>query len=124
MRGRRHASRVTAALCAAALVASGACTNDESAGGGSGGGGAGDSTGVTDEVIRIGWPALDQAALVDAGLATDLGDPTAIAQGIVDDWNAAGGVNGRQVELVTRTYGTDIANLLRRPTRSHPRDLE
>jgi ABC-type branched-subunit amino acid transport system substrate-binding protein len=117
MRGRRHATRVTAALCAAALVASGACTNDDSADGGSGGdsdGGdaASDGTGVTDDAIRLGWPALDQAALVEAGLATDFGDPTAIAQGIVDDWNADGGINGRQVELVTRTYGTDIANLL------------
>ena len=112
MRGPRHATRVTAALCTAALVASGACTNDEPAGGGSGGDAAGDSTGVTDDTIRIGWPALDQGALVEAGLATDFGDPTAIAQGIVDDWNAEGGVNGRQVELVTSVYGTDVANLL------------
>ena len=122
MRGRRHATRVTAALCAAALVASGACTNDDPAGGGSDGSdgsdnsdssdAAGDSTGVTDDTIRIGWPALDQAALVEAGLATDLGDPTAIAQGIVDDWNADGGVNGRQVELVTSVYGTDVASIL------------
>jgi ABC-type branched-subunit amino acid transport system substrate-binding protein len=113
MRGRRHATRVTAALCAAALVAAGACTNDDPAGGGSdGAGAAGDSTGVTDDTIKIGWPALDQAALVEAGLATDLGDPTAIAQAIIDDWNADGGVHGRQVELVTSVFGSDIANLL------------
>lgn len=62
--------------------------------------------------IRLGFPALDQAALVDAGLATDSGDATVTAQRIVDDWNAAGGIGGRQVELVTRTFGSDLATLL------------
>ncbi len=81
-------------------------------GGGSGADGAGDSTGVTDDTVKIGWPTIDQAALVEAGLATDFGDITDVAEAVVEDWNADGGVNGRRVELVTRTFGTDIANLL------------
>ena len=79
----------------------GACTNDDS-GGSDGSDGrrrrgdrGGDSTGVTDDTIKIGWPTIDQAALVEAGLATDFGDITDVAQAIVDDWNADGGINGR-----------------------------
>ena len=98
MRERRLAGRITAALCAGALVASGACTNDDPATGTVDEDQvAGDSTGVTEDTIRIGWPFIDQAALVEAGLATDLGDVTAVAQAIVDDWNADGGINGREV---------------------------
>lgn len=121
MRRRGHATTL-AALCTAALLLVGACTNEDPAtddSGGSGGAtgssgeqGAGDSTGVTDDTIKIGWPSIDQAALVEAGLATDLGDVNDIAQAMVDDWNADGGINGRQVELVTRTFGQDPANIL------------
>jgi len=108
---------VTAALCAVALVMVSACTNS-STGDSAGGGGstsqvaAGDSTGVTDDAIKIGWPTIDQSALVQAGLATDLGSINDVANAIVADWNAHGGVNGRKVELVAKTFGTDIANVL------------
>ena len=47
-----------------------------------------------------------------AGLATDNGDPTKLAQRIVADWNAHGGIRARKVQLVPRTFGTDIANVL------------
>lgn len=107
-------------LGAAAVLLLGACTNDDPAGTGSGGGegsteraeASGDSTGVSDDTIKIGWPMIDQGALVEAGLATDFGDLAGLAQDIVDDWNAAGGINGREVELVERTFGTDVANIL------------
>ncbi len=117
MGDRRHRTRVVAAVCAVVLAAGGACTNDDPGGGGGSGGATsdsapGDSTGVTDDTIRIGWPTIDQAALVEAGLATDLGDTSAVAQAIVDDWNADGGVNGRQVELVGATFGQDPVNIL------------
>lgn len=111
MRSRRSVLPVLAAV----LLAMTACTNDDSPeaeSGGSGGSGAGDSTGVTDDTIKLGFPALDQQALIDAGFATDIGDVTEVAQRIVDDWNAAGGIGGRQVQLVPRTFGSDIANAL------------
>jgi ABC-type branched-subunit amino acid transport system substrate-binding protein len=130
---RRHVMRkALSAGAAIALVA--ACTNSDpvsdTASSGSTDGGTnsisdgvdpstpssgavvGDSTGVSDDTIKIGWPTIDQAVLVDAGLATDTGDITTIAQSMVDAWNADGGINGRQVELVTRTFGSDIANFL------------
>ena len=122
MRRRGYATKGMAALCFTALLLSAACTNEDPPAGDSAGsdstsgsGGeqaAGDSTGVTDDTIRIGLPSIDQAALVEAGLATDLGDVNAIAPAMVDDWNADGGINGRQVELVTRTFGQDPANIL------------
>ena len=103
MRERRRAMKAAAALWLAAVLLVGACTNADSDGSGSDGGtgstgdtaAAGDSTGVTDDTIKIGWPMLDQAALVEAGLATDFGDLIGLAQEIVDDWNADGGINGR-----------------------------
>jgi len=108
---RAHAGRAAAVLGAVAVMLLGACTNSSSAGSASATG-PGDSTGVTADAIKIGWPTIDQSALVQAGLATDVGDTTTIATKMVDDWNANGGINGRKVELVTKTFGTDIANLL------------
>ena len=116
MRETRHSKLVATALCAAAMMGIGACTNADSAGKesteGTAAATAGDSTGVTADTIRIGWPTLDQETLVQAGLATDFGDIDTLAQKMVADWNAADGINGRRVELVKRTFGTDIANLL------------
>jgi hypothetical protein len=113
MRRGRHATKVTGALCAVALMMLGACTNSTSSGSGSTSqSAAGDSTGVTDDTIKIGWPTIDQSALVQAGLATDMGSIDDVANAIVADWNANGGVNGRKVELVHKSFGTDIANVL------------
>jgi ABC-type branched-subunit amino acid transport system substrate-binding protein len=109
--GRSKARNAAVALCTAGLVLLGACTNASSTGSG-GASTTGDTTGVSAETIKIGWPTIDQSALVQAGLATDIGDTTVIATKMVDDWNAAGGINGRKVELITKTFGTDIANLL------------
>jgi ABC-type branched-subunit amino acid transport system substrate-binding protein len=104
---------------ALALAVAGACTNEEPADDGAGGAdpgagsaAAGDSTGITDDTIRIGWPTIDQAALVEAGLATDFGDTDAVAHAVVDGWNADGGINGRQVELGGATFGEDPVNIL------------
>ena len=120
MRERRGAMQAAAVLGMAAVLLVGACTNADSEGSGSEGGtgstgdtaAAGTSPGVTADTIKIGWPMLDQQALVDAGLATDFGDLVGLGQKIVDDWNADGGINGREVELVNRTFGTDIATML------------
>ena len=49
---------------------------------------------------------------MQAGLATDMGSINDVANAIVADWNANGGVNGRKVELVAKTFGTDLANVL------------
>jgi branched-chain amino acid transport system substrate-binding protein len=49
------------------------------------------------EPIRIGYPASLTGALSAGGIGFHLG-----AQFVVDEANAAGGVHGRQVELVTR----------------------
>src|SRR5687768_6202998 len=110
MRRRGNAIRGMAVLGFTALLLSAACTNEDPATGDSDASGAsagtgdddegGDRTGVTDDTIKIGLPSIDQAALVEAGLATDFGDISEIAQAMVDDWNADGGINGRQVELV------------------------
>ena len=119
MRERRRTMGPRGAGAAAALLL-GACTNADSAGRRLGGRRQrgrvrrpGDSTGVTDDTIKIGWPTIDQAALVEAGLATDFGDltdarrrrssttgtPTAASTGARSSWS-------------NRSFGTDIANIL------------
>src|SRR4051794_21988538 len=124
MRRRRHVTRVAAVVGVAAGVVISGCTNEKPASEGAAskgadnaaatGAGAGDSdsTGVTEDTIKIGWPTIDQSALVQAGLAVDVGDTTKIAQSIVGEWNAHGGINGRKVQLVKATFGADIANML------------
>ena len=108
---RSHARGAAAALCAAGLMLLGSCTNTSTGAAGDAQG-PGDTTGVSADTVKVGWPVLDQNLLVQAGFAVDIGDTTTIATKMVDDWNASGGVNGRKVELVNRSFGTDIANLL------------
>jgi hypothetical protein len=60
--------------------------------------------GVTKDTIKLGYAAIDFARIkssfgVDAGNA-----PPEALEALVDATNAAGGINGRKVELVVRTY--------------------
>ncbi len=60
--------------------------------------------GVTADTIKLGYAAIDFAKVkelfgVDAGYA-----PVEAMQALVDATNAAGGINGRQVELVVRQF--------------------
>lgn len=61
--------------------------------------------GVTDDTIRLGvvWSDLDE--LRDMGLVDiNYGDIPLVWQTVIDDVNAAGGVFGRQIEMVFDTY--------------------
>ncbi len=112
MRARRGALPFLVAI----LLTAASCTNGSSNGASSGtdpaAASAGSTKGVTGSTIKLGWAGLDQSSLVKAGLATNVGDPTTLAQKIVASWNAQGGIHGRKVQLVARTFGKDIANLL------------
>jgi len=96
---------VVAVVCAFMLTAGlAACSSSDS--GSSGGGG--DTTGVTDTAIRIGVAVSDLDGLRAAGmaLAPALTTPNLSKRvtTFFDDWNAAGGINGRQVEGVVMTW--------------------
>ena len=103
MRERRRSDGLPRRCALAAVLLVGACTNDDADGTARSG----------DRFDRRAPPPADQhrghrrhdqdrladastrQALVEAGLATDLGDVIGLAQAIVDDWNADGGINGR-----------------------------
>lgn len=96
---------VIAVVCAFTLTAGlAACSSsdDDSSGGG------GDTTGVTDTSIKIGVAVSDLDGLRAAGFALA---PALTTQNLskrltsyFDEWNAAGGINGRQVEGVVMTW--------------------
>lgn len=70
------------------------------------------ATGVTDDTIRLGVTYVDLASLGDV-VDIDHGDYEAAYQAIADDINAAGGINGRQLELSfapVLPIGTDDAD--------------
>lgn len=61
--------------------------------------------GVTADTITIGYAYLDFEILVDLGLsAAGYGQQDLAFQSIVDDVNANGGINGRQVEVIYEAY--------------------
>jgi ABC-type branched-subunit amino acid transport system substrate-binding protein len=96
---------VIAVVCAFTLTAGlAACSSsdDDSSGGG------GNTTGVTDTSIKIGVAVSDLDGLRAAGFALA---PALTTQNLskrltsyFDEWNAAGGINGRQVEGVVMTW--------------------
>jgi Periplasmic binding protein len=60
----------------------------------------GPAPGVTDDSVRIGVNYVDAESLRASGLELDLGDAEAAYQALADEINDAGGIHGRQVELV------------------------
>ena len=95
---------VVAVVCALSLtVGAAACSSDSSSSGG-----GGDTTGVTDTTIKIGVAVSDLDGLRAAGMSLA---PALTTQNLskrvtsyFDIWNAAGGINGRQVEAVVMTW--------------------
>lgn len=69
--------------------------------------------GVTEDTITIGYAYLDFDTLVEMGLSpAGWGDQEAAFQSVVDAVNEAGGINGRQIEVVYDAYtplGTEEA---------------
>ncbi len=69
--------------------------------------------GVTADTITIGYAYLDFDLLVEQGLAASgFGDQELAFQTVVDALNEAGGINGRQIEVVYEAYsplGTEDA---------------
>jgi ABC-type branched-subunit amino acid transport system substrate-binding protein len=68
--------------------------------------------GVTDDTIKLGITYVDLDALGDV-VDIDHGDYEAAYQAVIDDINAAGGINGRQIEPVfapVLPIGTDPAD--------------
>lgn len=92
-----------AVVCAFTLLAA-ACSSSDS--GSSGGGG--DTTGVTDTAIRIGVAVADLDGLRAAGMALapalTTGNLSKRVTIYFDEWNAAGGINGRKIEAVVMTW--------------------
>ena len=60
----------------------------------------GDAPGVTDTSVKIGVGYVDFEALAKTGLAFKIGDVKGAWQAEADAINAAGGINGRKIELV------------------------
>src|SRR5262245_60259862 len=60
----------------------------------------GPAPGVTDDAVRIGVNYVDAESLRASGIELDLGDFEAAYQAVADDINAAGGINGRTLDLV------------------------
>jgi Periplasmic binding protein len=88
-----------------------ACTTSEDDGDNGGdataeeGGGGGLGTGVSEDTIKIGFSYVDLEALAQAGvLKVTHGPYEEIMQSLVDDLNANGGINGRQLEVVYGAY--------------------
>jgi ABC-type branched-subunit amino acid transport system substrate-binding protein len=73
---------------------------------------AADDSAVTKDKIKIGVSYVDLAAVRAAGINRDHGDYEKAYQTVIDDLNAKGGVNGREIEPVYEAIdpiGTDPA---------------
>ena len=60
----------------------------------------GPAPGVTDGAVKVGLLYVDTTALANAGVDLDLGDVEGAYHALVDDLNADGGINGRQLDPV------------------------
>lgn len=60
----------------------------------------GPAPGVTDTAVRIGVNIVDTEALAASGINIDTGDIEGAYNVLADEINEAGGINGRQIELV------------------------
>ena len=60
----------------------------------------GPAPGVTDDAVKVGILYVDTTALATAGVDLDLGDVEGAYHALVDDLNADGGINGRQLDPV------------------------
>ena len=121
MSSRGRPSRLLAVLgTAALLVGAGGCADDDDSGGPAttspddeGSELTASARGVTADSITVGYSYLDFEALVSLGVASSgYGDQELAFQTMVDALNDAGGINGRQVEVVYAPYspiGTEEA---------------
>ncbi|MCX6509960.1 MAG: ABC transporter substrate-binding protein [Actinobacteria bacterium] len=94
---------VVAVVCAFTLTAGlAACSSSDSSSGG------GDTTGVTDTTIKIAVAVSDLDGLRAAGIslapALTTGNLSKRVTSYFDEWNAAGGINGRKIESVVMTW--------------------
>jgi ABC-type branched-subunit amino acid transport system substrate-binding protein len=103
MKGSRKWRSLVAVACVLSLTAGlAACSSDDSSTP------AGNTTGVTDTTIKIGVAVSDLDGLRAAGIALapalTTGNLSKRVTSYFDDWNAAGGINGRMVEPVVLTW--------------------
>jgi hypothetical protein len=119
--------RLVAGAALLALLFGTACTatteDDESSGSDGGGSSSDDSTpageggessfdysgvatqGVTDDSITLGVANIDPSALAELGVeGVELAPTEALYQAWIDDLNASGGINGREVQLAFRPF--------------------
>lgn len=105
-----------AAMLAISLLIGGACSVSTSSDGETSADDSADSTdsapdvsgapthGVTDDTIKLGVAPIDAAAVL-ADFGVDIGTlPDGVFEALVEGVNAEGGINGRQVELVSRPF--------------------
>jgi ABC-type branched-subunit amino acid transport system substrate-binding protein len=122
---RRLTTPILALLAVFAVLAA-ACGNDDDGATGPGTTAAGETDGgqtdgelgatapgVTEDTITIAYTYLDFDLLVEMGLSpAGWGDQELAFQSLVDDINAEGGINGRQLEVIYEAYsplGTEDA---------------
>ena len=67
------------------------------------------AVGVTDNSITFSMLVVDLGMLAKQGLAPDIGNPAKVAQAVVDDINAKGGVGGRKLVLKSHVLDADSA---------------
>jgi ABC-type branched-subunit amino acid transport system substrate-binding protein len=70
--------------------------------------------GVTKTTVTLSMLAVDLNILAKQGLAPNIGNPAKVAQAVVDDINARGGVNGRK--LVLKVHLLDASSALINPS--------
>ena len=106
MRQRPGWRAVTALVCALALtLTAAACSSGSSSGGGSNNSGSnGDTTGINGQTIKVGLAVADLDGLRASGiqLAAAMTTPNLSKRitSYIDEWNAAGGINGYKFEPV------------------------
>ena len=103
MRTRRWIAGLLALAVASGCTASDDTSDDTSDEGGDSGTPAA-VTGVTDDTVRLGVAGVDPQQVADLGLEADFVPPEALYQAWVDTQNEAGGVAGRQIELVFEPF--------------------
>jgi ABC-type branched-subunit amino acid transport system substrate-binding protein len=87
----------TAIVAALTLVLAGVSATSAAAAGAQ-------ANGVTDTTVTLAYPAIDFAALKDVGVNLDRGNTQQIFDTLVEDINAKGGIDGRQVKVNVVKY--------------------
>ena len=109
MRQRSGWRAVTALVCALTLtLTAAACSSSSGSGGGGSSGSNGDTTGIDGKVVKVGIAVSDLDGLRASGIqlapALTTKNLSKRISSYLDDWNAAGGINGYTFEPVVMVW--------------------